>query len=550
MPTLHVRSGNASTRSVPVTRTVLIGRGRGADLQLLDPGISTRHAMVRATESGVFVMDLGSQNGTFVNQRRVDTPVRLTPGDVLRLGDAVVEFRGDAPAEVPGSTAIRLRQSDPGETQVRLSVRVEAPRFDRRQDDGPVRAARARQAALLDGIGKLLVQSLDPATLLPLVADRLLEFLPQAERVFVLRGHGRTGELHTQVSRARAGTTNLVLSQALIQRVVDKGEGLLYSEVHVDGPVAASESLRATVRCAMCSPMVFDQHLYGVIQVDTTSGATAFSEPDLHSLMAVATQVAGALAYGRLHQQQLAQGLLDHDLDLARRIQRQFLPDHPPTLDEFAFAVEYSPAQAVGGDFYDFIPLDRGRLAVVVGDVSGKGIAAAIYAASVLAEVRGLVTIGDEPVRALHELNRRLASRDREGMFVTMALATLVAGTGELTVATAGHPLPLLRSRTGTVAPIGRIGSPPLGIDEHARFESHRYRLEPGDAVIAYTDGISEATGPGDELFGSDRLSQAVAASNGTAAGLRDAVVSAARVFLRDRAFGDDVTVVCFARRY
>lgn len=549
MPTLHVRSGNASARSVAVARTVLIGRGPGVDLWLLDTGVSTRHAIVRATESGVFVMDLGSQNGTFVNQRRVDTPVRLNPGDVLRLGDAVVEFRGDAPVEPRDTTAIHFCESAQGNTQVLLSVRAEAPRFDRRKDDGPVHAARARQAAFLDGIGKLLVRSLDAATLLSLVADRILDFLPQAERIFVLRSHGGAGVLDVEVSRARAGTTSLVLSRALIQRVVEKREGLLYSDVQVDGAVTASDSLQATVRSAMCAPMAFDGRLYGVLQVDTTSSVMAFAELDMHALMAVATQVAGALAYAALHHQQLAQGLLEHDLELARRIQRQFLPDRPPELDEFSFAVEYRPAQAVGGDFYDFIPLDRGRLAVVVGDVSGKGIAAAIYAASVLAEVRGLVTIGGDPVRALHELNRRLTSRDREGMFVTLALATLDTVTGELTLATAGHPLPLVRSRTGDVASLGRTGSPPLGIDEHARFESHRYALEPGDVVVAYTDGIPEAASSSDELFGSARLRQAIAAGRGTADGLRDAVVSTATTFLCGRSFSDDVTVVCFARR-
>jgi sigma-B regulation protein RsbU (phosphoserine phosphatase) len=269
----------------------------------------------------------------------------------------------------------------------------------------------------------------------------------------------------------------------------------------------------------------------------------------MHLLVAVATQVAAALAYAGLHEKRLKHELLEHDLALAHRIQRQFLPEEPPAVDGFGFAVLFQPALAVGGDFYDFLPLERGRLAMVVGDVSGKGVAAALYGAAVLAELRGLAQQYHDPVRVLQDLNVRLSQRDREGMFVTLALATLALDSGELTLATAGHPLPVVRNGGREVGTLGQNGPPPLGIDEEARFEAHRYALDAGDTVVAYTDGIPEAVDASGELFGQDRLLEAVGKSDGSAQGACDAVMNATLAFLAGRPFGDDVTIACMAKR-
>jgi sigma-B regulation protein RsbU (phosphoserine phosphatase) len=295
--------------------------------------------------------------------------------------------------------------------------------------------------------------------------------------------------------------------------------------------------------------MAFDDQLFGVLQVDTTASVAAFNETDMHMLVAVASQVAAALAYAGLHERRLKHELLEHDLALARRIQRQFLPDQPPAIDGFGFAVIFQPALAVGGDFFDFLPLDRGRLAMVVGDVSGKGVAAALYGASVLAELRGLMQQYTDPVHVLHDLNVRLSQRDREGMFVTLALATVTIDSGELTLATAGHPLPVVRNSGREVGLLGQTGPPPLGIDDEARFEAHRYALDPGDTVLAFTDGIPEAVDAAGELFGPDRLMEAVANSDGSAPGACDAVMNATLAFLGGRPFGDDVTITCLAKQ-
>lgn len=554
MPDLLVRRGTQRATTIHLGRSALLGRTRRADVWLPDRGVSARHALVRTTDAGTFVMDLGSQNGTFVNQRRVDTPVKLVDGDVLRLGDAIVEFRVGEPPPPPSDTVmVRLADVRPDQTHVMLAlptgIQKAPPRLERRREDVAAKAA-ARYAVLQDELGRLLMKSLSPAALLPQVADRLLAALPQAQRVFVLRGDGREGQMQVEVARVRSGDQDLTVSRTLISRVIEKREAVLYSDVHAEGSIRDADSMQmSAVRAVMCAPMAFDDQLFGVIQVDTTASIAAFTDSDMHMLVAVATQVAATLAYAGLHERRLKQELLDHDLALARRIQRQFLPEQPPEIDGFGFAVHFQPAMAVGGDFFDFLPLDRGRLAMVVGDVSGKGVAAAIYGASVLAELRALLQQYADPVRVLQDLNVRLSQRDREGMFVTLSLATVAIDSGELSLATAGHPLPYVRSGDKAVAVLGETGPPPLGIDDEARFTAHRYALDDGDTVLAYTDGIPEAVDEHGELFGQERLSTAMGDCDGSAAGACETVLDATLKFLDGQPFGDDVTITALAKR-
>lgn len=555
MPDLLVRRNHQRATSYPLGRSALLGRTRRADVWLPDRGVSARHALLRTTDAGTFVMDLGSQNGTFVNQRRVDTPVKLVDGDVLRLGDAIVEFRASAPEAPPSTTQmIRLADVRPDQTHVMLTMptgihAAPKPRLERRKDDVAAKAA-ARYAAMQVELGRLLMKSLSAAELLPLVADHLLTALPQAQRVFVLRGDGREGQLQLEVARVRSGEHDLTLSRTLISRVIEQREAVLYSDVQAEVSMRDAVSMQVSaVRAVMCAPMAFDDQLYGVLQVDTKASIAAFTETDVHMLVAVATQVASALAYAVLHEKRLKQELLEHDLTLARRIQRQFLPEQPPEVDGYEFAVHFQPAMAVGGDFFDFLPLDRGRLAMIVGDVSGKGVAAAIYGASVLAELRALLQQYADPVRVLQDLNVRLSQRDREGMFVTLALATVTLDTGELALATAGHPLPAIRDAEKVVGVLGENGPPPLGIDDEAQFVSHRYALDDGDTVLVYTDGIPEAVDATGALFGQEGLLSAMSRCDGSAASACDTVLKETLGFLNGCPFGDDVTIASLTKR-
>ncbi|MFN8058381.1 MAG: SpoIIE family protein phosphatase [Vicinamibacterales bacterium] len=555
MPQLFVRSGGSRDRSVAFTRMAVIGRGTGVDLALRDRGVSSRHAMIRVADGISFVMDLGSQNGTFVNQRRIDKPVRLSDGDTMRFGDSVVEFSSVEPgADRPTatSTAIRFREGGQGATRILLAVPAELTKGTgaNAASDDAANAALARQSRLQDRLTKTLASSLVPADWLPAVVDALFDFLPPAERVLVLLGSDALDSMRLEASRVRDGsTTDVVISRTLLQRAIERREGLLFADLLLDKKYSEAESIRgAKLRSAMSVPLVCDNEVYGVIQIDSRKAVAAFSQIDLRAVVAVASQLAVSLAYAKLHAKQLAQELLEHDLSLAQRVQRQFLPETLPVVQGYDFSVEYRSALAVGGDFYDFITLDRDRLAVIVGDVSGKGVSAAIYGAKLLAELRILARTHREPSRILAELNRVLAVTDREGMFATVVMVVLDPESDEVSVATAGHPLPLVRDRAGAVSALGQMGPPPLGIDADASFEQHRFSLDDGDCLVLFTDGISEAPNPTGDLFGVDGLEKTIGGCRGDAEVVRTDVLDALDTFVDGHPQADDITLVCVNR--
>ncbi|MFN7976722.1 MAG: FHA domain-containing protein [Vicinamibacterales bacterium] len=278
MARLRVHRGAAGVPDRVLGASTLIGRSRTADLHLPDRGVSSRHALVRVTDAGTFVIDLGSQNGTFVNQRRVVTPVRLQPGDMLRLGDVLLEFDAAVP-EAPGPATISVPVAARSETQVLLAV--------------PARGRPAPAGAVLDDLRRRLTESFDSATLLPFVAERLLDALPGAERVFVMRGTEADAMVLAAAS-VRSGSDGIAASRTLLRRALGQREGLIYSAVRTEGALAEAASVRVTaVRAVMCAPLTFDDRVLGVIQADTTASVAAFGEADLRLLMAVASQGGG-----------------------------------------------------------------------------------------------------------------------------------------------------------------------------------------------------------------------------------------------------------------
>jgi sigma-B regulation protein RsbU (phosphoserine phosphatase) len=181
--------------------------------------------------------------------------------------------------------------------------------------------------------------------------------------------------------------------------------------------------------------------------------------------------------------------------------------------------------------------------------VSGKGIAAALFAAKVMSDIRYQAVGQLDAATILSRINRTLAERDHEGMFVTLALTIIDARTSRLTVASAGHPLPVVRDAAGQVMTIGHAGDAPLGVDVNARFGQHVYEFDRGDTVVLFTDGVIEALNPANELYGTERLIDTVAGCDaGTAAAVVRTIGESVTGFAGAQEQSDDVTVVCFRR--
>jgi len=537
-------------------RTIVLGRGPMSDLILEDTTVSRRHAMLNWTRSECLLLDLNSENGTFVNHRRISEPTSLSDGDVLNLGSVTAKYtRATRMGSLGDSSSFSWleKENESGRVLMTMDAEDSAAAAFGQEESGPLVENLSRAYRFLNDLGNVVSESFDADDVLRFVLDEIFGLLPQAARAFILLRDRETGQLIPRGARAREESgKEITASRTLVEDAVGKREGILLIDVTTDDRYQKAASVQDMgLTSAMCVPMVFNNDVYGVILVDTDLGRP-FGKPDMAFLLNIAQQVGASLAYtqlhSKLHSKLLEQELLERDLMLARRLQQQFLPQRPPRVSEFNFAVECSPALAVGGDFYDFLELAEGRIGIAVADVSGKGVSAALYAAKLSSEMRYHSAGQSEPAEILSRLNRALTRDAREGIFVTLVLLVLTPGSGELTVSSAGHPLPVVRRRGEAPQMLGQSGDPPLGLDAGARFHSVRHVLEPSAVVALYTDGITEAESASRELFGDKRFFAAMRDADGTPNGVLNAVLAAVSSHIGGAAQSDDITLLCFSR--
>jgi sigma-B regulation protein RsbU (phosphoserine phosphatase) len=260
------------------------------------------------------------------------------------------------------------------------------------------------------------------------------------------------------------------------------------------------------VRSELAVPLVYKDRLVGVLDLESVE-YNAFTEQHEQMLSTLSAYIAVALENARLYQK-LAEdeSRLEHELETAREIQKGLLPrESPPAVPGLDLAAAYRPARQLGGDFYDFLPYGPDRLAVVVGDVAGKGTGAALYGALAVGMLRGLVVESRcHPAEMLTRMNRQMAGHHLDNRFVALLFAVYDAAARRLTVANAGFTRPLL-VRGGRVEELAVTGQP-LGLLPEARYDAIELDLQPDDMVLFCSDGIAESTDRSAEEFGVRRL--------------------------------------------
>ncbi|HMB52916.1 MAG TPA: PP2C family protein-serine/threonine phosphatase [Thermoanaerobaculia bacterium] len=235
------------------------------------------------------------------------------------------------------------------------------------------------------------------------------------------------------------------------------------------------------------------------------------------------------------------------ELEIARQLQRELLPHGAPEIAGLTFAHAYRTANEVGGDYYDFVPLDDGRLALVIGDASGHGMAAGLLMAIASSTLHTAIDLDPRPDRVAAILNRALCRAGDRRAFMTLFYALLDPANGKLDYVCAGHPFPLLRRADGAVEELGD-GGLPLGMRPEIEAPLGHAELAPGDVLLLYTDGLPEAVGPDDRAFGFERLRALVTAA-GDAETLRDRILHAFDGHRGDRPLDDDLSLVVVKRQ-
>jgi serine phosphatase RsbU (regulator of sigma subunit) len=304
----------------------------------------------------------------------------------------------------------------------------------------------------------------------------------------------------------------------------------------------------------MCVPLCpAEGDPFGVIQLDTQNAGKKFTEDDLKLLWGVAYQAAVAMENARFHQLQLTQERVKNELEMARQVQRNFLPRCVPELPGYEFYAYYEAAREVGGDYYDFIPLPDRRLALTLGDVAGKGMPAALLMARLSSDTRSCLLSEKDPTAAIARLNDQLypytSPMDR---FVTLIASVLDPATHTVTLVNAGHPSPLWyrRAEKTCTMPIPREDDgQSLGLTLGNRYRAYQIQLAPGDCVLLYSDGVTDAQSVANKSFrqkGLLALLEQEAPDSPRSLGER--IVQAVQRHALGGPQYDDITLLCFGR--
>jgi sigma-B regulation protein RsbU (phosphoserine phosphatase) len=291
-----------------------------------------------------------------------------------------------------------------------------------------------------------------------------------------------------------------------------------------------------------------DNKAIGILQLDT-SDRRQFNEDDLDVLAAVASQAAISIQNASMLESLLERERLNRDLKIAEQVQKRFLPQGVPTLPGYEFFAYYQPTYEVGGDYYDFVPLSADRMAMALGDVSGKGVAAALMMAKFSGDTRYCMLTENAPAPTATRLNNLLCAAGIEDKFITLSLSVLDAPARTLTLTSAGHTPVIIRRADGRAEEVGQdVSGLPLGVMEDSDYQQTEVQLHQGDVVVIYSDGVTDARSPGDELYDSQsnhRLLKRVAQSVGGPEAVGRAILQDIREFSAGHSQADDITLVC-----
>jgi sigma-B regulation protein RsbU (phosphoserine phosphatase) len=346
-------------------------------------------------------------------------------------------------------------------------------------------------------------------------------------------------------------------SEGIVGAVLRTGEGLLVQDAVADPRVVRHEDPALKVRSLIAVPVRFRERVFGVLAVANSADGEPFTENDFSLMRSLAEQAALALHNAEILHVQIERKQLDLDLSLASGIQQMLLPHDLPEFSGLEIDARYLAAQKVSGDFYDILQLSETRLGVAVADVSGKGIPASLLMAICRTNLRQIAGRHRSPAATLIELNRALEGDMQAGTFITLLYAVIDCERNEVTIARAGHELPLVSRNAGPTGVPGSeyVGSEgmPLGLVPDEVFASvivdRTVPFETGDVLVLYTDGLTEAPNEDDKEFSGTRLADTVRMLHRQSAKeLNDGLMESVRRFVGTTPQRDDLTLVTVKR--
>ncbi|MEM5786976.1 MAG: GAF domain-containing SpoIIE family protein phosphatase [Syntrophobacteraceae bacterium] len=348
------------------------------------------------------------------------------------------------------------------------------------------------------------------------------------------------------VAHKLKGEVRLKKGQGIAGHVYETGESVLIEDAYSD-PRFNKDFDRMTgyhTKTILCVPLKIKDRVIGVSQIINKLDGSRFNMDDEENLSLLSINAAIAVENARLHREILRKQQIERDLAVASTIQLSFLPQSMPSFDGFCFSTHYQAAQEVGGDFFDFILLDGDRMGVLIGDVSGKGVASALFMAKLTSDFRLMAIREKDPERLVARINDRVCKQSRMGMFATLLYLILSKGSREVVYVNAGHLPPVVWNAAEDSFKMLKGGGPPAGVLPGLHFRSSVVSLQPGDCVLLATDGLVEARDEAGGLFGWQRLEEAVRSGGADIEAIKSSVGKALEKFVKTRPQADDTTVV------
>lgn len=550
---------------------ITIGRSARNDLCIPDPFASRVHAEVRREGDEYVLQDLGSANGTLYNGATVQGVIPLTGGGRIQIGETEIVFDDGTYNSSMGATMITDNSSSSlpeatialasgDRTTSGLLEAIEGARTKPEEiatisgSKAAAATATAKHGDLLALISKVGITLLASATLnetLEQIVSLVFEAVP-ADRCLIMMRDEASEDLRVAVARLRdrvGEVGEIRVSRNVLDEVVIRGKSVLTSDAQHDPRFASGTVVLQGVRSVLAVPLGVSEKVFGIIYADSPIAEGRFTEDHLKVLTTLASVAAIRVENTKLIEERLERERLERELALASEIQQRFQPTAPPFVRGYELQGISFPCYEIGGDYYDFIERDDGRLVIALGDVSGKGTAAALLMSSLHAAVHAQSGSHDSLVETISAVNRYLADNIPANRFVTLFYAELDPESGALSFLNAGHNPPLIVHSAGTVEQLAS-GGLPLGIKRDAEYREGRTQMQHGDVLVIYSDGVTEAVSPTGEEFGPTRLYEVVSRNiEASAAGIRDRIESSLTKFSQGTSAADDITLVIVKRQ-
>lgn len=535
------------TRSIPLTGDRL-SLGRSDTNELSYPtgkGISRHHVALERAGDEWYVRDLGSKNGTILNGEQITGQVLLQPGDRISVGHVTLVFEKAEELDAD-CTVTYVAEQDITDKPPTHTVTLGELLPDEERDSATVAAEGGAHwtdpVTALVRAGRELVARKPMKVLFRDILTLSLEAVGAGRGVLLAL---ENDQLEVQASEG----DEFNISDAVRDRVMIERSSLLISDAMSDDVLRVRQSIvKQEVHSLMAVPLQTDERVLGLIYVDTPRYWRQFTRADLNLLTIMANVAAMRIEQERLAAAEQERRLWEHELEQAAEIQQQFLPRQAPLISGLELAGYNRACYSVGGDYYDFVEHPDGKVIVALGDVAGKGMPAALLMVSLQARMQMLAEQPGGPASMVTHLNRVMKAVCPANRFITFFLCHIDPASGELDYCNAGHNPPYLVRAGGEVEEL-EGGGPVLGILPGVTYEQRTCRMEPGDMIVIFSDGVTEAVNPRGDEFGEQRLIDVLLRNrNQPADEVSKAINRALHEFVAGARATDDVTLVV-ARR-